>query len=84
MFKERKNSKVLEKNRSEIFHTYVMKLMFLSKHGRPDIFTGVTFLSTRIKSVTEDNWNKLIKILSYLKFTLDKILTLEGVDNQVI
>ena len=51
-----------------------MKCVFLGKRGRPDIMTGVSVLSTRVLSPREDDWNKLTKILGYLKTTINKML----------
>ena len=84
LFKERIESKRFEKNKSEVFHTYILNLMCLSKQWRPDIITGVTYLSTRVKEASEYDWSKLIKILSYLKNTINDVLTLEADDNQII
>ena len=84
LFKERKKGQILEKNKKKIFHTYIMKLMFLSKCGRPDILTGVTYLSTKLKSAKEDNWSILLKNLSYLQNTTEKIPILEATDDQII
>ena len=61
-----------------------MKCMFLAKRGRPDIMTGVSVLSTRVLSPREDDWIKLVKMLGYLKTTINKILTLEADDVQVL
>ena len=58
--------------------------MFLAKRGRPDIMTGVRVLSTRVLSPSENDWSKLIKILGYLKTTINKILILEADDVQVL
>ena len=35
------------------FHQLVAKFLFLSKRARPDIFTALTYLTTRILSPTE-------------------------------
>ena len=39
----------LDKTKSDTFHTFVRKCMFLGKRGRPDILAGTSFLSTRFK-----------------------------------
>mmetsp|Transcript_15002 Transcript_15002/g.21701 ORF Transcript_15002/g.21701 Transcript_15002/m.21701 type:complete len:147 (-) Transcript_15002:412-852(-) len=40
---------LLDKFDAERFHHYVAQLLFLSQHGRPDIWTALSFLSTRVK-----------------------------------
>jgi hypothetical protein len=69
---------------SEIFHSFVMKCMFLSKRGRPDIQIGVPFLSTRVKQPTKCNWNKLLKILKFLNQTKNEVITLAMDDTETI
>ena len=54
------NSKRLEKNRAEIFHTYVAKGLFVSKRARPDIHPTIAGLCTRVKDPNEGDWNRLI------------------------
>jgi hypothetical protein len=67
---------LLSKSKAMIFHSTVAKLLFLSKRGRPDILLAVSFLTTRVKAPDEDDWKKLIRVLSYLKGTLEMSLTL--------
>ena len=57
----------LDKTKSDTFHTFVMKCMFLGKRGRPDILTGTSFLSTRVRESNTGDWKKLIRLLSFLK-----------------
>ena len=56
--------------------------MFLAKRGRPDILTGVSVLSTRVQNPNEEHWNKLKRLLSYLKNTNNIVLKLEADDIQ--
>ena len=55
----------LDDNKQKIFHTTVMKSMFLAKRRRPDILPGVGFLSTRVKNSTKEDWAKLKKIVNF-------------------
>ena len=84
LYKENHKMKDLEGVYKEIFHTYVMKLMFLSKRGRPDILTGVAYLTTRVRKPNLLDWKKLTKILSFLQNTIEKVLTLEADNDQII
>jgi hypothetical protein len=67
---------ILQHNRATLFHSMVAKLLFLAKRGRPDILLAVSFLTARVKTPDEDDWNKLVRVLSYLKATVDISLTL--------
>ena len=59
------------------FHSFVAKLLYLSKRTRPDILTLVAFLTTRVHAPTEDDRSKLHKGMGYLAGTIDLCLTLE-------
>jgi len=62
---------VLSKHRTGQFHSTVAKLLFLAKRGRPDILLAVSFLTTRVILPDMDNWKKLLRVLGYLKETID-------------
>jgi hypothetical protein len=53
LFKENKSAKKLSKEMAEIFHTFVMKGMFLCKRGRQDIQPGIAYLATRVQNPDE-------------------------------
>ena len=59
-----------------------MKSMFLAKKGRPGILTGISVLSKRVLKPNEEYWNKLNRLLSYLKTTINIISRLEVDDVQ--
>eukprot|EP00957_Ditylum_brightwellii_P098959 7538619-Ditylum_brightwellii.AAC.1 len=61
-----------------------MKNMFLCKHGRQDVNPGVIFLSTQVKEATEEDWKKLLKMMGFLLYTIDDILSLEADDSQTL
>ncbi len=70
----------LGKEKAKTFHSTVAKLLFLAKRGRPDILLEVSFLTTRVKAPDEDNWKKLIRVLSYLNGTLGLVLSISCKD----
>ena len=47
----------------------VAKLLFLCKEARPDIEPLVSFLTTRVKEIDEDDWGKPKHGIRYLKCT---------------
>ena len=57
-----------------------MKIIFLCKIGHPDINPGVSYLSTCVKIANESDWIKMIKILAYLKGSMNYILSIEADD----
>ena len=78
MFSHEKDQVELEKDASETFHTYVMKCMFVAKRGRPDILTGISYLSTKVLNPYEEDVKKLTRIISYLQNSINICLTLEA------
>ena len=76
--------KLLDKAKSEVYHTTVAKGLFLCKRSRPDIQPTFSALSTRVKSPTESDWKKLIKMLEYLKGTSKLCLRLKADNLKVV
>ena len=54
--------------------------MYICQRARPDIMTTIAFLCTRVSKSTEQDWDKLKRLMEYLKDTLDDELCL-GADN---
>lgn len=78
LFVVNEESDKLEKERAELFHRIVAKLLFVSTRGRPDIQLTISYLCTRTMKSDEDDWNKLIRLLRYLNCTKDLVLTLSA------
>jgi hypothetical protein len=72
--------KLLDEANSDSFHATVAKLLFLCKHGRPDIQTAIAFLCTRVQQPAQHDYNKLARVIKYLRQTSDLVLRL-GADN---
>ena len=76
LFEVNKTTRKLSEKDAQSFHTIVAKLIFLCKRAQPDILTGVSFLTTRVREPDEDNDKKLSRLLKYLSGTRDIVLTL--------
>jgi hypothetical protein len=74
----------LEEQRRSVFHTFVMKAMFLCKRARPDIDQAIAFLSSRVRDANEGDWNKLLRVMGFLKATIEDVLTLEADDSNTL
>jgi hypothetical protein len=61
----------LDNKTGKLFHTLVAKLLFLSKRARPDIQLAVSFLCTRVKKPDMDDYQKLCRVIKYLRNTMD-------------
>jgi hypothetical protein len=74
----------LDTKRSEIFHTFVAKGLFLCKRARPDIQQAISVLCTRVKNPNQSDWEKLMKVMKYLNGTRSEFLTLSADDVRVV
>jgi hypothetical protein len=70
--------------RSEVFHTFVAKGLFLCKRARPDIQQAISVLCTRVKDPNQADWEKLMRVMKYLNGTRDKYLSLSADDPRVV
>ena len=55
LFNINNENKPLDEYRKDIFHTLVMKCMFLAKRAKPDVLAGISFLSTRVMRSDEED-----------------------------
>ena len=69
---------------SDFFHATVAKLLFLCKRGRPDIQTAIAFLCTRVQHPTKHDYNKLSRVIKYLRHTKDLVLRLSAENLNII
>ena len=61
-------SEVLCESEREEFHSRVAKLLYLAKRVRPEILPAIIFLTGRVNKATEDDKDKLNRILYYLNY----------------
>ena len=62
----------MDNKRSDIFHSVSAKLLYITKRGRPDLETLISFLTTRVSKSTEDDWRKLRRGLLFINGTINK------------
>ena len=60
------DSPLLNEYDTKLFHSMTAKLLYLAKRTRPDILLVVNFLSTRVKSPSQQDMSKLEYCLMYL------------------
>ena len=70
------HGKTLCNLKQEAFHTFTAKALFLTARARPDIKPTVAFLCTRVQEPTSRDWNKLVRMMDFLKRTANECLTL--------
>ena len=83
VIRDDKEARKLSEEQALAFHHTVAQLLFMATRGRRDIQMAVAFLTTRVKSLDEDDWGQLKRMLNYLNGT--KYLKLKlTVDNLTV
>ena len=62
-------------------HSMVAKLLYLTMKVRPELLTAISYLCSRVSSATTDDKIKLIRVLKYLKGTINLGLTFKKSTN---
>jgi hypothetical protein len=70
------DSNPLNKTEAELFHHIVAKLLYVCKRCRLDIGLAIAFLCTRVSKSTNEDKEKLRRLLRYLERTKQEHLTL--------
>jgi hypothetical protein len=76
LFDTREECETLKEWQREVFHLCVAKVLCFAKRSRPDVLPSVAFLSKRVKSPNQADWEKLVHMIKYLKSTEDLPLIL--------
>ena len=79
-----KDPQLLGPEKKKIFMHLVMQGLYLSQRGRPDIWTVIAFLCSRLRDPDEDNYKKLARMMQYLCGTKGMVLTLRASDKGII
>ena len=69
LFDVNEESKPLSAKKQEIFHSVVARVLLMMKRSRPDLETAISFLCTRVAYSTEEDWEKLRRLLKFLQQT---------------
>jgi hypothetical protein len=73
-----KNSKPLMGDQKARFYSVVQRCLYLQVQFRRDIGVAVSFLTTRVREPTEEDWFKLRRLLKYINGTRDLCLIFNG------
>ena len=74
------DAKALDEAKADVYRRFVAKLIWVEKRSRPDIEPTVSFLSTRVKEPTKDDWHKFKRLMCWIKQTA-KDVRIIGADN---
>ena len=78
LFVADKDCKKLHTAKAEKFHSLVAKVLFATKRARPDTGTAVSYLTTRVREPDEQDWDKLVYLIKYLRDTVELPLILSA------
>ena len=84
LFEIRDNAEKVSPEDAKYFHTYVAKMLYLSKRVRPECLGAVSFLSTRVQACDVDDLRKLERLLGYLAGTPDRGIVLRVGDRMSV
>ena len=63
------NTKLLKKEKAELFHTMVAKGLYVCKRGRLDIQPVIAVLCTQVQNPTQHDWDALVQMMKFLYVT---------------
>ena len=78
LFKVDELSKLLDDNNKALFHSNVMALLFMAKRSRPDIIHAISCLTSRVLNPTQQDMDKLMRVMRYLNGTRGKHIVLKA------
>ena len=67
-----------------LFHALTARLLYISKCARPDLQLAIAFLCTRVQVSDTDDYNKLARVVKYLRVTLFITLILSMDENNTL
>jgi hypothetical protein len=84
LFKITEGIEPVNKATSKLIHATVAKLLFPCKRGQPGIQMAIAFLCTQIQQPTRYDYNKLARVIKYLRKTSDLVLRLSAENLNVV
>lgn len=72
LFESRDSAVAVDATQSAWFHSVVAKLAYLAKRARPECLTAVAYLATRVTKCTDDDVDKLKRVLKYIAKTRER------------
>jgi hypothetical protein len=78
MFKVDEDCEKLALVKAVEFHNLVAKTLYATKRARPDTYTAIAFLATRVHEPDKDDWTKLVHLMRYIRSTCTMPLLLSA------
>ena len=71
-------SSAIKDDDREFFHSTVARLLYLAKRVRPDLLVAVSYLAKRVQQPNDGDYNKLCKLIKYLRSSAELGIVLEA------
>ena len=81
LFQVRSDAEQLGEHDREQFHSTMAKIMYLAKRVRPDLLVAVAFLVRRVQSPDVDDWEKMCRLVKYIRSTQGLCIYLSATDH---
>jgi hypothetical protein len=78
LFRVRDDSRKLDKDEKEFFHSTIAKILYLGKRVRPDLLVAIAFLVRRVQAPDSDDWDKMVRLIQYIRGTKGYGIRLSG------
>ena len=75
------SSALLDDVQAYKFHSCVASIAYAAKRTKPETLTTIAFLSTRVSAPTQQDWDKLQRLLKYINATQPRGIILEANKN---
>ena len=69
LFRVRKESRKLDSDEKEFFHSTIAKILYLGKRVRPDLLVTISFLVRRVQLPDADDYEKMVRLIQYIRGT---------------
>jgi hypothetical protein len=76
LFDKDENGIPLSADDSKIFHQVVAKVLWAATRVRPDLLTALSYITCQVKSPDQDDMKKLVRLITYIRDTIDLPLTI--------
>ena len=81
LFRVREDCVKLGEEEKEFFHSTIAKILYLGKRVRPDLLVAISFLVRRVQCPDQDDWQKMIRLVQYIRRTKDYGIRLSAETN---
>jgi len=81
LFRVRDDCAKLGEDEKEFFHSTIAKILYLGKRVRPDLLVAISFLVRRVQCPDQDDWEKMVRLVQYIRRTKDYGIRLSAESN---